>query len=63
VRFERRLQVSSSAAKLVAVTPSGVLVLKRGTPFDGGVGDAHDVLNSVVQTNAEGARGCAESEN
>ncbi|CAJ1583568.1 hypothetical protein [[Mycobacterium] wendilense] len=49
VRFERRLQLTSSSPKLVAVTPNGTRVLKRGSPFDGGIGDVHDVLNAVAQ--------------
>jgi hypothetical protein len=49
VRFARRFQISSSAAKLVAVTPGGTKVLKRGNPFDGGVGNVDQLLNAVVQ--------------
>ncbi|BBZ04843.1 hypothetical protein MCHIJ_42800 [Mycolicibacterium chitae] len=49
VRFERRLQLTSSSPKLVAVTPNGTRVLKRGSPFDGGVREVHDVLNAVAQ--------------
>ncbi len=48
VRFERRMQVGSSSPKLVAVTPSGTYVLKRGNPFDGSIGNADEVLNAAV---------------
>jgi len=34
VRFARRLQIGLSSPKLVAVTPGGTHVLKRGNPFD-----------------------------
>jgi hypothetical protein len=49
VRFERRMQMGSSSPKLVAVTPRGTRVLKRGNPFDGGIGSADQVLNAVLQ--------------
>jgi hypothetical protein len=48
VRFARKLQMGSSSPKLVAVTPGGTLVLKRGNPFDGGVGNVDEVLTAVV---------------
>ena len=48
VRFERRMQATSSSAKLVAVTHDGTRVLKRGNPFGGGVGDLDAVLTRVV---------------
>jgi len=48
VRFARKLQIGSSSPKLVAVTPGGTLVLKRGNPFDGGIGGVDELLNSVV---------------
>ncbi len=48
VRFVRRMQIGSSSPKLVAVTPGGTYVLKRGNPFDGGIGNADDVLNAVL---------------
>jgi hypothetical protein len=48
VRFARKLQIGSSSPKLVAVTPGGTLVLKRGNPFDGGVGNVDEVLTAVV---------------
>jgi hypothetical protein len=48
IRFEKRLQVGSSSGKLVAVTPDGVHVLKRGNPFTGSFGAADQVLNAIV---------------
>lgn len=48
VRFARKFQIGSSSAKLVAVTPGGTKVLKRGNPFDGGVGHIDELLNSVA---------------
>ncbi|MCV7289501.1 hypothetical protein H7J87_29675 [Mycolicibacterium wolinskyi] len=48
VRFERHMQLTSSSPKLVAVTPVGVRVLKRGNPFGGGVGNLDEVLTAVV---------------
>ncbi|HKV22506.1 MAG TPA: hypothetical protein VJR50_26015 [Mycobacterium sp.] len=50
VRFARRMQIGSSSPKLVAVTPGGTLVLKRGNPFDGGIGNIDEVLTAVVHT-------------
>ncbi|MGE2689928.1 hypothetical protein [Mycolicibacterium pulveris] len=49
VRFARRLQIGSSSPKLVAVTPGGTKVLKRGNPFDGGVGGIDEILTAVAQ--------------
>ncbi|MGV0852446.1 hypothetical protein [Mycolicibacterium phlei] len=49
VRFARRFQIGSSSPKLVAVTPGGTHVLKRGNPFDGGVANVDEVLNAVVR--------------
>jgi hypothetical protein len=49
VRFARRLQIGSSSPKLVAITPGGTKVLKRGNPFDGGIGNVDEVLRAVVQ--------------
>jgi hypothetical protein len=49
VRFARKLQIGSSSPKLVAVTPGGTHVLKRGNPFDGGVGNVDELLSAVVQ--------------
>jgi hypothetical protein len=48
VRFARKFQIGSSSPKLVVVTPGGTKVLKRGNPFDGGVGNVDEVLNAVV---------------
>jgi hypothetical protein len=53
VRFERRMQVGSSSPKLVALTPAGTYVLKRGNPFDGSIGNAHEILNAVVASGSE----------
>jgi hypothetical protein len=49
VRFARRLQIGSSSPKLVAITPGGARVLKRGNPFDGGIGNVDEVLTAAVQ--------------
>ncbi|OBA98515.1 hypothetical protein A5662_16115 [Mycobacteriaceae bacterium 1482268.1] len=49
VRFVRKLQIGSSSPQLVAVTPGGTLVIKRGNPFDGGIGDVDKVLTAVAQ--------------
>ncbi|MCV7127935.1 hypothetical protein H7I42_11525 [Mycolicibacterium vanbaalenii PYR-1] len=48
VRFERRMQLTSSSPKLVAVTPYGERIIKRGNPFGGSIGDLDQVLNDVV---------------
>ena len=48
VRFEHRMQVTSSSAKLVAVTPWGTRILKRGNPFGGSVGNLDEVLTRAV---------------
>jgi hypothetical protein len=48
VRFARRFQIGSSSAKLVAITPGGTHVLKRGNPFDGGIGKLDELLTEVV---------------
>lgn len=48
VHFERRLQVTSSSPKLVAITPSGTHILKRGNPFGGGVGELDRILHDAV---------------
>jgi hypothetical protein len=48
VRFERRMQIGSSSPKLVAVLPRSTRVLKRGNPFDGGIGDVDQVLTAAV---------------
>jgi len=49
VRFARKMQIGSSSPKLVALTPGGTKVLKRGNPFDGGIGNVDEVLNAVVR--------------
>ncbi|KAA0084761.1 hypothetical protein CIW52_10325 [Mycolicibacterium sp. P9-64] len=48
VRFERRTQLTSSSPMLVAVTPAGAFTLKRGNPFNGGLGNLDDVLTAAV---------------
>jgi hypothetical protein len=49
VRFARAPQIGSSSPKLIALTPGGTRVLKRGNPFDGGIGNADEVLTAVSQ--------------
>jgi hypothetical protein len=48
VRFARKLQIGSSSPKLVALTPGGTKILKRGNPFDGGVGNVDELLSAVA---------------
>lgn len=48
VRFARKMQLGSSSPKLVALLPQGSRVLKRGNPFDGGIGTVDEVLNAAV---------------
>lgn len=48
VRFECRAQLTSSSAMLVAVTPTGTRILKRGNPFGGSVGNLDRVLTATV---------------
>lgn len=50
VRFERRMRMTSSSPALVAVTPRGTWILKRGNPFDGGLGDLDAVLTAVARS-------------
>ena len=47
-RFQRRTQITSSSPMLVAVTPGGTRILKRGNPFNGGIGNLEEVLNAMV---------------
>lgn len=49
VSFERRGQLRSTAAKLVAITPGGRKVLIRGYRLDGGIGRADDLLNAIAR--------------
>jgi hypothetical protein len=42
------MQLGSSSPKLVAVLPRSIRVLKRGNPFDGGIGDVDQVLTAAV---------------
>ncbi|WP_234811667.1 hypothetical protein [Mycolicibacterium canariasense] len=48
VRVERRMRATSSSAMLVAVTPSGTRILKRGNPFGGGIGNLDQVLTAAM---------------
>jgi hypothetical protein len=48
VRFESRTQVTSSSPMLVVVTPTGARTLKRGNPFNGGLGNLDAVLTAAV---------------
>lgn len=48
VWFQRDLQMMSSAPKLVAVTPHGTRLIKRGNPFNGGLGNLDAVLTEAV---------------
>lgn len=48
VRFQNRMQLASSSPSLVAVTPGGSRIIKRGNPFNGGIGNLGDVLTAVV---------------
>ncbi|OBB14442.1 hypothetical protein A5731_13210 [Mycolicibacterium conceptionense] len=48
VQLARRMQLGSSSPKLVAVTPSGDRILKRGNPFNGGIGNLDEVLTAAV---------------
>jgi hypothetical protein len=48
VRFQNRMQLASSSPSLVAVTPGGSRIIKRGNPFNGGIGNLDDVLSAMV---------------
>jgi hypothetical protein len=48
VRIHTRTQMTSSSPALVATTPDGTQILKRGNPFNGGVGDLQVVLNGLL---------------
>lgn len=52
VRFARKFQIGSSSPKLVALTPGGPQVLKRGNPFDGGIGNVDELLTAAVRGSA-----------
>lgn len=54
VRFARQMQIGSSSPKLVAITPGGTMVLKRGNPFDGGIGNVDKVLTATAHSHAQG---------
>ena len=47
--IDRKLQIVSSSPKLVAITPGGTHVLKRGNPFEGRVGNVDEVLSAAVR--------------
>jgi len=47
------MQLGSSSPKLVALVPGGVRVLKRGNPFDGGIGNVDEVLTAACRTDVE----------
>ncbi|MGD9621949.1 MAG: hypothetical protein AB7G47_18910 [Mycolicibacterium sp.] len=49
VRFERRMQVTSSSPKLVAVTSRGAHTVKSGNPFRGGIGRVDEILNAIAR--------------
>jgi hypothetical protein len=48
VRSQNRTQLASSSPALVAVTPAGSRLPKRGNPFSGGIGILNAVLTAVV---------------
>jgi hypothetical protein len=48
VRFQSQSQVTSSSPMLVAVTPAGSRTIKRGNPFNGGLGNLEAVLTAAV---------------
>lgn len=48
VRFERRMQIGSSSPKLVAITPTGTYILKRGNPFGGRIHGMDAVLSTAI---------------
>ncbi len=48
IRFQRQMQLASSSPMLVAVTPTGERIIKRGNPFNGGIGNLEDVLTAAV---------------
>jgi hypothetical protein len=56
VRFARKMQIGSSSPKLVALTPGGTEVLKRGNPFDGGIGNVDEVLTAAMSPGARHRR-------
>lgn len=48
IRLQTQTQLTSSSPMLVVVTPNGSLILKRGNPFHGGLGDLETVLTAAV---------------
>jgi hypothetical protein len=57
VRFQSRTQLTSSSPMLVAVTPDGVRTLKRGNPFNGGLGNLEAVLTAACSPRCDSALG------
>ncbi len=50
IRGRRSQPLHDCRPVAVAVTPGGTKVLKRGNPFDGGVGNVDEVLTAVVHS-------------
>lgn len=48
VQFERKPQLTSSSPMLVAITPAGIRIIKRGNSFNGGLGNLDSVLIAAV---------------
>lgn len=48
VRFQTRMQLASSSPMLVVTTPDGTRTLKRGNPFNGGLGNLEAILVAAV---------------
>jgi hypothetical protein len=48
VCFQTRSHLTSSSPMLLAVTPSGTQILKRGNPFNGGLRSLDAVLTAAV---------------
>jgi hypothetical protein len=48
VRLHRQTQLASSSPALVASTPTGARILKRGNPFNGGSGQLDVVLTGLL---------------
>lgn len=52
VRFARKWRITNFGPRLVALTPQGTKLLKRGSFFDGGLGKVDEVLNAVAHRRA-----------
>lgn len=48
VEIRSKMQATSSSPKLVAATPNGDVLLARGNPFSGGLGDLESVLDAAL---------------